>query len=133
MKIRTKITLSAITICILTFIIIVIYFADTQKKLERLKDLQIDNVDLTKISDGVYTGKYNVFPISVIVKVTVENHKISDITLVKHFNGQGASAEAVLDHIIKNQTLNVDIIAGATYSSKIILKSIENALNSALK
>jgi uncharacterized protein with FMN-binding domain len=111
----------------------VIYIANSQVKLEHIKDLQIDNVDLTKISDGVYTGKYNVFPISVIVKVKIDNHKISDITLVKHFNGQGASAEAILDHIIKNQTLNVDIIAGATYSSKIILKSIENALNSAVK
>jgi len=35
--------------------------------------------------------------------------------------------------VVEAQTLEVDAISGATYSSKVILKAIENALNIASK
>jgi len=34
----------------------------------------------------------------------------------------------IVDSVIENQSLDVDAISGATYSSKVILKAIENAL-----
>lgn len=98
-----------------------------------ISDITISNVDLSKVSDGTYTGSYKVFPVAAIVKVTVNDHKITGIDLVKHNNGQGAAAEVIPDHVIEAQTLDVDIISGATASSKVILKAIENALKSALK
>ncbi|GAI95081.1 unnamed protein product, partial [marine sediment metagenome] len=35
--------------------------------------------------------------------------------------------------VVEAQTLQVDAVSGATYSSKVILKAIENALNNANK
>jgi uncharacterized protein with FMN-binding domain len=35
--------------------------------------------------------------------------------------------------VVEAQTLEVDIVSGATYSSKVILKAIEAALNDANK
>lgn len=98
-----------------------------------ISDITISDVDLSKVSDGTYTGSYKVFPVAAIVKVTVNDHKITGIDLVKHDNGQGAAAEVIPDHVVEAQTLDVDIISGATASSKVILKAIENALKSALK
>lgn len=97
------------------------------------KDLDIQNVDLSKVGDGTYTGGYKVFPVAVEVRVRVENHSITEIELVKHTNGQGAPAEVIPRRVIESQSLDVDIVSGATYSSKVILKSIENALKSANK
>lgn len=114
-----------------------IYLAGTgamshiEANLEGLKELAISDIDLSKVKDGVYIGKHSVFPVAVEVKVTVSNHKISGIELVKHKNGRGAAAEIIPDKVIESQTLQVDTVSGATYSSKVILKAIENALDSA--
>ncbi len=60
----------------------------------------------------------------------VENHTITDIDILKHDNGKGKAAEAITSDVIKNQSVQVDVVTGATYSSKVILKAIENALTS---
>ncbi|WP_313562885.1 FMN-binding protein [Ruminiclostridium cellobioparum] len=43
---------------------------------------------------------------------------------------RGAKAEAIVDKIISEQSVTVDVISGATNSSKVILKAVENALES---
>jgi uncharacterized protein with FMN-binding domain len=97
---------------------------------KQIAAITISNIDLTKLADGIYTGSHEVFPVSVIVDVTVQDHKIKGIELVKHQNGKGASAEIITKKIIEAQSLDVDTISGATSSSKVILKAIEKALNS---
>ncbi len=104
-----------------------------EKNLDQLANSTISDVDLSRIEDGVYVGSYKVFPVAAEVKVTVNNHIITGIELVKHNNGQGAPAEIIPDKVVEAQTLEVDIVSGATYSSKVILKAIEDALNNANK
>lgn len=99
-----------------------------QSNLETLSNLTISNVELSKIKDGVYEGSYNAFPVSAVVKVTISNHTIAGIDIVKHTNGQGGDAEILPDKVVEAQSLEVDFISGATYSSKVILKAIEDAL-----
>ncbi len=65
--------------------------------------------------------------------MTVKNHQITEIELVKHKSGRGAPAEIIPSKVVEAQTLQVDAVSGATYSSKVILKAIENALNNANK
>ena len=128
-----------IILVIIAVVIIGVYFGITgimsriETSLKQLSDMPITNVDLSKVLDGTYTGSYEVFLVAADVKVIVKNHKILDIELVKHNNGQGAAAESIPDKVVKAQTLEVDIVSSATYSSKVILKAIENALNSANK
>ena len=55
-------------------------------------------------------------------------HMIKEIELKKHDNGQGFPAEIIPGKVVEAQSLEVDIVSGATYSSKVILKAIENAL-----
>ncbi len=122
-------------ISIVLVVIFVIVFSITriissiESNLEQLVDLRIENVDLTEISDGTYLGNHKVFPISVKVEVTVINHEITNIEIIKHSNGQGDKAEVISDRVIDAQSLEVDVVSGATYSSKVILKAIEDALN----
>ncbi|MGD9567751.1 MAG: FMN-binding protein [Sedimentibacter sp.] len=65
---------------------------------------------------------------SVEVNVYIRNHEIKDINIIKHTNGQGGSAEKITELILQSQSLKVDAISGATYSSKVIIKAVENAL-----
>lgn len=99
-----------------------------EKGLELLTHMTISNVDLSKTPDGTYTGSYEVFPVSAEVEVTVAGHKMTGIELVKHRNGQGKAAEVIPGQVVEAQNLQVDTVSGATYSSKVILKAIENAL-----
>lgn len=99
-----------------------------ESNLKNVANAEITQMDLSKTKDGIYSGSYNVFPIMVEVKVTINNHAITKIELVKHVNGQGKPAEVITEKVIETQSLQVDVASGATYSSKVILKAIENAL-----
>ncbi len=100
-----------------------------RKNLTALALEEIPDVDLTEIADGVYTGSCTVLPVSAGVKVTVKDHVITEIGLVRHFNGQGSAAEILPEKVVEAQSLGVDIVSGATYSSKVILKAVRNALS----
>ncbi len=97
--------------------------------LQKLLAVEIKEVDLSKIENGTYTGTYQAFPIEVEVKVVVADQKITDIDLVKHNTGKGQAAEALPTKVVETQSLKVDTITGATYSSKVILLAIQDALS----
>jgi uncharacterized protein with FMN-binding domain len=93
-----------------------------------LKDIVITSPDLYKIASGVYRGSSKVGPVRVTLDVTVKDHAMTSIEIIRHFNGLGKKAEAIVPGIIAAQNLEVDTISGATGSSKAILKAVENAL-----
>jgi uncharacterized protein with FMN-binding domain len=90
--------------------------------------------DLSNRADGVYRGEYSMSgtPNKAAVEVTVQNESITAITIVRHVRSPiGKKAEKITDSVIEQQSLNVDVISGATSSSIAILKAIENALQAA--
>lgn len=126
-----KIVFSAV--CIVILVVGIIggkYLISVQKYKKAIRELKISNVDLSKISDGKYTGSYDVGYVGAKVAVTVKNNEIVDITLLSHKNERGKPAEVIPEKVVKAQSLQVDTISGATNSSKVILKAIENALES---
>ncbi len=126
-----KIVLIILAVIILLAVVCAIFISQINKTLEELSDIPLDNVDLSVVPDGIYAGSYNAFPIAVEVEVTVRDNKITAINLIKHRNGQGKSAEAIPEMVVDAQSLKVDAISGATYSSKVILLAIRDALMSA--
>ncbi len=85
--------------------------------------------DLSAISDGVYQGECENGLVAVTVEVEVENHSITNVDILRHQNGLGKDAEVIVDEVVKEQSVEVDAISGATMSSETILKAIENALS----
>lgn len=102
--------------------------SNIENNLSELEATEIHNVDLSAIQDGVYYGRYGEFPVSAEVAVTVESNMIIDIEIIRHENGKGAPAEILTEEVVKEQSLELDAVSGATYSSIVILKAIENAL-----
>lgn len=119
-------------IVIVVLILIVgfsIYFAFVFSGMEdKLAAVELSEVDLSKIEDGIYKGEEKVGLVAAIVEVEVKDNKISSIKLVDHRNWRGKPAEVIIDKVIEEQKINVDTISGATASSKVILKAIENSL-----
>ena len=101
---------------------------DTAKYKKIVSELEISTPDLSQIENGDYTGFFDVKMISAGVTVTVQDHMITNIVIIEHKNGRGAAAENITEDVILHQSLDVDMVSGATGSSKVILKAIETAL-----
>jgi uncharacterized protein with FMN-binding domain len=128
MKKRTKIFIVTgiiIALCVITGAVVYNHLGNN---LEALTKIDIPSMSLSEAKDGSYKGSYSAFPVSAEVEVTVESHKIIAIDLIKHVTGQGQAAESIPATVVTSQSINVDTVSGATYSSVVILKAIENAL-----
>jgi uncharacterized protein with FMN-binding domain len=66
------------------------------------------------------------------VQVTVKDHSISDITVVKQQVIMTPDTQAALtEKVLSAQNTQVDAVSGATATSNAFLKAVENALKSA--
>lgn len=125
MKKGLKIFLIVIAIL---FVLIGLTLAAALPGLTEVTDLDIESVDLTQIPDGTYTGSYDSFRWSTTVKVTILDHRITDIQPVKIQDGRDSLNEDLKEKVLSEQTVDVDAVSGATASSNAYLKAIENAL-----
>lgn len=105
--------------------------ADEQKK----DDTDLETVEESgSWKDGIYYGSGTGFGGTIKVAVTVQDGKIVSIE-IQSASGEGSSylsqAKAVIDRIISQQSLNVDTVSGATYSSRGIIRAVRNALTGA--
>lgn len=127
MKIK-KVMLVVIIFAAVVFVAGAAVVSNLSKNLDELTAMEIKNVDLSKVKDGTFTGYYKVMPVDAKVEVTVENHVIKSINLVEHGNGKGQAAEVIPQMVVEAQSLEIESVSGATYSSRVILKAIEQAL-----
>ena len=105
------------------------------KGMEKAKNelMLIEDPDLSKVDDGIYKGKYDTMLVKAEVEVSVKNHKIISISIIKHENGKGKPAEAIVDAIVKDNSTDVELIAGATMSSLVIRAAVIDAVNKGIK
>ena len=57
---------------------------------------------------------------------------ITGIRILEHKNDRGGPAEAVVEAIVDQQRIGVDAVTGATNSSTVLKKAVENALRQGL-
>ena len=98
----------------------------------KVNALTFDEIDLSQAADGVYEGQCNTGVVRARVQVTVRDHRLESIELLEHENGKGAPAEVILERMLQHQTTAVDTVSGATCSSKVLRKAVENALAAGL-
>ncbi|MBN2102575.1 FMN-binding protein [bacterium] len=95
---------------------------------EFLANPDIATPELARIQDGTYTGEKKAGPIFVRVEVAVKEHTITHCKILKHRCGRGKPANTIVDSVLHKQSLEIDAVSGATFSSKVILKAIQMAL-----
>jgi uncharacterized protein with FMN-binding domain len=111
--------------------------------MREIEGMKIESIDFKEFKNGVYTGEYigsKDHLRDTELQVSIEEGKISDIKVIKGAldkNGQpvkltgGKTVEDLFDRVLNSQSLQVDVISGATLTSKTHLKALEDALKKA--
>lgn len=132
MKKGLSIFLIILGVLVLILLIGVLQFNKQYKEL--LQEVETDyalikNVDLTQIEDGEYQAKYGKVPVLVDLQVNVKDHKITSIVVLEQMSGPDHEALETIDRIISKQQAKVDVVTGATTSSKVIMVAAYKALS----
>ena len=121
-----------ILLCIVIVVVVLVcgmgvfmrsWVSQTYKRLD-----EVATVNLADVVDGIYEGIEETELVKVTVKVEVKDHTIQDIQLIRHINGKGEPAEAMIPEMIGQNTSEVDAVSGATLSSKTIRAAVRKAL-----
>lgn len=130
---KKKIILFVIMLLLLVgFVWGIIYLNSVADYKQAVKETTFEEINISDISDGVYIGEYDVNFIYAKVEVTVEDWEIVSINILEHRHERGKAAEKVIEKIIEEQKIDVDAVSGATNSSTVIKKAVENALKGGL-
>lgn len=126
MKKVLKIILGIIGVIVLGISIMVFILMNGMDKAQAL---EVNQINLAQVEDGIYTGTYETTRWTNSVDVTIVDHKIEEIVIVKDvmFSLEGLS-DRLFKNVIDKQSIDVDIETGSTITSKAYLKAIENAL-----
>lgn len=128
-----RIALAAAGVCLLAGVLAGgIYLKRVADYQRAVRETVIEEIDLSRVSDGTYTGEYDVGFVYARVEVTVEGGIITDVRILEHKNGRGGPAEAVTGAIVDQQRIGVDAVTGATNSSTVLKKAVEDALRQGL-
>lgn len=105
------------------------------KEHKRVRSLTIKNINLAEVKDGEYSGQFSYGKeTNIKVVVTVEAGEIVTLNVVENGDTDYAkkAAAGIKKEILKQQKNNVDVVSGATTTSKAILKAVEIALSKGL-
>ncbi len=106
------------------------------------KQVDLRDVDLRSVPDGVYEGSYEIhppFPVmaanrNVRVRVTVTGGRYADIELIQPPSlAASASMKSFLSRVRERQSLSPDAITSGTVSSMAVLKAIQETVGMAGK
>ncbi len=123
----------ALLIIVVLLIHIGSYYQDFLAYQKAIKNTHLSGMDASELPDGNYIGEYDAGYISAKVNVEVRAGKIDNITILEHNNERGGSAEQIIHQVTRSQTTKVDVVSGATNSSKVIIKAVEKALEEGQK
>jgi uncharacterized protein with FMN-binding domain len=121
--------LSALFAFICVILHIAMFFLSFMTYQNRINNVAISGVDVSAVPDGVYIGECDVTYIYARVEVKIKSGEIADIVILEHRNERGEAAESVVNNILEQQKIEVDTVSGATNSSIVIIKAVENALS----
>ena len=104
--------------------------ADTETETENTTEDTQTATGSFDLADGVYKGSATGYRGSVTVAVTILDKKIVSIDILSASDDEAFfnRAKGVIDRIISSQSLDVDVVSGATYSSNGIIGAVKNAL-----
>ena len=134
MRISKKKIISFIILLLLLIGLIcgAVYLKNVADYKRAIEETTFDEIDIADVSDGIYIGEYDVNFIYAKVEVTVEDGEIVSINILEHRHERGKAAEKIIEKIIEEQKIDVDAVSGATNSSTVIKKAVENALKGGL-
>jgi uncharacterized protein with FMN-binding domain len=128
---RLFIVIGIVVVFLITAVVLFLFVIAPQLREQRqVRNMSIQTIDLKRVSEGTFRGDFTYDNFTYEVEVSVKNHKIQAIAIMRNRStGYAKKAEGIVRRIINSQSLQIDAITGATTTSKALLKAIENALS----
>ncbi|HHU23999.1 MAG: FMN-binding protein [Bacilli bacterium] len=133
-----------VIIGIIALLILVFLLMDFPNRKE-IKNLSFDNQVFADLQDGVYQGEFvgeKGHMRDTVVEITVVQGKVDSFKIIKGAIGKegkeikltkGSTISDLFNECLKCQSFDVDVISGATITSKAHMKALELALKKAAK
>ena len=99
----------------------------------RLREFDKSPIAIENVADGTYEASSETTLVKATVKVTVEGGKIKNVDILRHECGLGGPAGEIVKDIKNSNTVDVDAVSGATYSSEVIKDAVRKALRQGIK
>ena len=116
-------------VILLTWILLSAASCDESQS-DRIKEYQLPDINLSEIEDGSYRGSFHYHKSTYETIVMVKDHRITGIQVIQaEWDKYDEMALPVLQKVIEQQSLQVDVVTGATKSCKLYLLTIYNALS----
>ncbi len=130
---KKKIIWKVVALVVLVGTVFLVKFGLDMKEYNSItSSLSNKEVNIAEVADGKYEGTFDAKIVAATVKLKVESGTLIDVQLIKHKNDRGQAAEKVVNDMLEENSILVDVVSGASDSSRIIMKAAENALTQSL-
>ena len=104
----------------------------TEESSDEIESTDSENDSINNLDNGIYEGTGTGFRGETSVSVVVEDGKITDIVIEDYQDDRKffeKASDKIINEILENQSVSVDAVSGATYSSYGIMGAVADALN----
>ena len=114
-------------------VVVGVNWSKLSKEHNEARNLPLNTFEFKNLKDGTYTGTYGGGMYkwrTTEVEVTVVSGRVTDIQVISTLENK-TYPDRLYKRILEQQTFPVDVVSGATLSSRAVLKAVENALEKA--
>ncbi len=86
--------MNRIVVIVLVITIVGLMGCKMREELVKVREMPIESVDLNKVKDGAFQGSYSYGGWDFLVQVTVKDHRIEKVDILKAFTGTSYAVKA---------------------------------------
>lgn len=120
-------------ICIfLCLILVFVSYSINRKRnqIKELKNLSLQNIEISNIADGTYTGYANTSFLKVKLELIVQNGTLQDVKILMNEGSVGQNVASITETMIKENKIIVSPIPDEEIASVVFMAAATNALSS---
>jgi len=120
-------------ICIfLCLILVFVSYSINRKRnqIKELKNLSLQNIEISNIADGTYTGYANTTFLKVKLELFVQNGTLQDVKILMNEGSVGQNVTSITETMIKENKIIVSPIPDEEIASVVFMAAATNALSS---
>ena len=96
--------------------------------LREAASLPFYKIELSEIQDGTYSGKTYTSFLHLQLDVNIQDHKITEITVIENEGIDGEKARPIINKMIEQNSIVVPAVKGAELGSLVYISCVSTAL-----
>ena len=120
-------------VCIfLCLILVFVSYSINRKRnqIKELKNLSLQNIEISNIADGTYTGYANTSFLKVKLELIVQNGTLQNVKILMNEGSVGQNVAPITETMVKENKIIVSPIPDEEIASVVFMAAASNALSS---